>query len=399
MRIKLTLSNLKRHRGYLWDLELTGFGAYVSQSGKVSWLVQRWRGKSVRLSIGRLPSMTLDEAREQARVLIGGFSAGIDIVALRRQKLDEQRQSLEAPTVGEVFAEYYALRNDGSNYWREVGRLFDRHVADSLGKLKLPEVTKHDIRLFIRNFSRSPSRQRWVFTFLRPFFKWTAREDYILFNPMQDLLPPPPANERDRVLSTDEIARVWAASTKMGYPFGDFVKLLLLTGQRRSEVAELPWAELDLSQALWRIPKERTKTKAAHIVYLSEPALVILHNIRRFNRSSYVFSTRKVSLTNPSRDHDVPITGFTKAKAELDRLSGVRDWIFHDLRRTAASGMCEIGIAPHVIDKVLNHSIPSKVRRIYQRFEYLQERKEALETWSQYLADTCIAGKDVRLDV
>jgi integrase len=180
-----------------------------------------------------------------------------------------------------------------------------------------------------------------------------------------------PAKEvaRDRALDDRELAQVILAARKIGGPYGGIVEFLALTGQRREEVAGLPWEELDLAQRIWTIPKARTKNAKAHIVHLSRQALTVLK--RAGQRGPLVFSL----LGTKRFQH------FTHAKRRLDQLSGVTRWRLHDLRRTCVSGMARLGVAPHVADKILNHQSGtiSGVAAVYQRHEFLAERRTALD--------------------
>jgi len=179
---------------------------------------------------------------------------------------------------------------------------------------------------------------------------------------------------RDRVLDDRELAQVILAARKIGGPYGGIVELLALTGQRREEVAGLPWEELDLAQRIWTIPR-RTKNAKAHIVHLSRQALTVLK--RAGQRGPLVFSL----LGTKRFQH------FTHAKRRLDQLSGVTRWRLHDLRRTCVSGMARLGVAPHVADKILNHQSGtiSGVAAVYQRHEFLAERRTALDLWGAHV--------------
>jgi integrase len=194
---------------------------------------------------------------------------------------------------------------------------------------------------------------------------------------------PLPAKEvvRDRVLDDKELAQVILAARKIGAPYGGIVELLALTGQRREEVAGLPWEELDLAQRIWTIPKARTKNSKAHIVHPSRQALTVLTRADR--RGPLVFSL----LGTKRFQH------FTHAKRRLDQLSRVTGWRLHDLRRTCVSGMARLGVAPHVADKILNHQSGtiSGVAAVYQRHEFLAERRAALDTWAAHI-ECILAG-------
>jgi integrase len=179
------------------------------------------------------------------------------------------------------------------------------------------------------------------------------------------------------VLGDDELARVLLAARRIGYPYGSIVELLALTGQRREEVAQLTWDEVDIAHSTWELPASRTKNGKLHIVYLSHEAIAVLNRTPAVG--DFVFSLSGVK----------PFQSFSAAKRELETLSGVSDWRLHDLRRTCVSGMARLGVAPHVADKILNHQAGtiSGVAAVYQRHEFLAERRDALERWGTHIAD------------
>ena len=179
-------------------------------------------------------------------------------------------------------------------------------------------------------------------------------------------------------MTDDEIRRFWAATEPRAavVAWGGLLRLLLLTAQRRSETAGMRWSEIDLDERIWEIPASRAKNAKRHIVHLSELAMAELERLPR--RGDLVFSANGRTAAS----------GFSRAKRNLDAAMGVDDWVVHDLRRTATSGMARLGIAPHVADKILNHTAGTitGVARVYNRFEYLDERKAALESWSRFVA-------------
>jgi integrase len=190
---------------------------------------------------------------------------------------------------------------------------------------------------------------------------------------------PLPAKEvaRDRVLSDDELAKVILAARQIDDRYGGIVELLALTGQRREEVAKLAWGELDLMQRVWTIPKSRTKNAKPHVVQLSDQSIAVLRRMEK--QGPHVFAAHG---TKPFQD-------FAVAKRKLDELSKVTGRRLHDLRRTCVSGMARLGVAPHVADKILNHQSGtiSGVAAVYQRHEFLRERKGALERWGAHVAE------------
>jgi integrase len=195
--------------------------------------------------------------------------------------------------------------------------------------------------------------------------------------------------ERDRALSDAEIQLFWQGCEAIGWPFGPLFQLLLLTGQRRDELAEARWPEFDLDKALWTLPRERAKNDKAHFVHLSTLAIEILSKLPKIGRKGYLFTTTG----------ETSVSGFGRARERLaaimldelrkaDPEAAIEPFTLHDLRRTAATGMARIGIAHHVLDKILNHVAGkiSGVARIYNQHEYLAEREVALDAWSRHVA-------------
>jgi integrase len=174
-------------------------------------------------------------------------------------------------------------------------------------------------------------------------------------------------------LTDVELANVVQAARVMETPYGSIVEMLALTGQRREEVAGATWDEFDLDRAFWTIPSSRTKNAKSHIVHLTPLAIAILRQILR--KGPWVFT---ITGNKPFRQ-------FSACKRDLDALSGVNGWRLHDLRRTCVSGMARLGVAPHVADKVLNHQAGtiSGVAAVYQRHDFLAERREAMLLWDQ----------------
>jgi integrase len=188
--------------------------------------------------------------------------------------------------------------------------------------------------------------------------------------------PPAVEKARERCLSDDELGAVWRASLSLG-EYGAIVRLLILTGQRRSEIAEMTWSEIDLAAKVWTLPAARAKNGRMHSVPLSDAALAILENFSA-GAGLNVFA---------------PVS-FSREKAQLDAASTIRadstlpPWCIHDLRRTCASGMAALGVPPHVVEAVLNHKsgVIRGVASVYNRYSYAAEKRSALELWAAHVA-------------
>jgi integrase len=221
---------------------------------------------------------------------------------------------------------------------------------------------------------------------IKTFLRWCVGRAVLDQSPAEGVPSPTKEIARDRVLSDDELATVILAARRVDDDYGGIVELLALTGQRREEVAKLAWEELDLTQRVWTIPKVRTKNAKPHVVQLSDQSIAVLRRMEK--RGPYVFAVRG---TKPFQD-------FAVAKRKLDELSKVTGWRLHDLRRTCVSGMARLGIAPHVADKILNHQSGTitGVAAVYQRHEFLRERRDALELWGAHVANIVKGALDER---
>lgn len=378
---------------FLWDSEVQGFGVRVSPSGACSYVAQKWvggrGGKSQRITLGHYPATNIDTARRQAATATGVVFDGGDLVGERKKRRWATREALNTglkPTL-----ELFLKRKGGSGnrYWRETERLLLTRFMPAIGENRpVASISKQEIRSIVEaKEEQHPGAARNLFASLRPFFKWCVERDLIPVSPMDKLTSPPTGAARDRILSEDEIKVFWRAAELMGYPFGPFYQLLLLTAQRREEVGAMRHAEIDLVRGEWVIPKTRTKNGKEHLVHLSPQAIALLQSCPR--QGEFVFTTNGTT----------HISGYSKAKDRLDHLCALlsagssqefsrpvfaTEWRVHDLRRTAASGMAELGFQPHIVERVLNHISGAQggLVGVYQRFEYAEERKRALEAWS-----------------
>ena len=247
----------------------------------------------------------------------------------------------------------------------------------SWGTRSVHEIGKRQIIELVTEVAArgTPSAANKLLKVVKAFLGWCVGRAILDISPANGLAAPARERARDRVLEDGELARILKAARQMDGPYGGIVALLALTGQRREEVAQLTWDEVDLASQTWTLPASRTKNGKPHIVHLSKQATAELIGTPRLGK--FVFS---LSGTKPFRS-------FSAAKHQLDKLSEVTGWRLHDLRRTCVSGMARLGVAPHVADKVLNHQAGtiSGVAAVYQRHEFLAERKDALERWGAHV--------------
>jgi integrase len=223
----------------------------------------------------------------------------------------------------------------------------------------------------------TPFRANRALAAIKKLFAWSIDRGTIEINPIASLKPPTKERPRDRVLTSEELIACWRAAEAENYPFGPCIKMLVLTGQRRSEVSGMRWSEIDFDRAEWTLPAERTKNATKHVVPLVPFAIDIVRGVPRFLGSDLVFTTTGRS----------SISGFGRLKARLDDEIGALDWRLHDIRRTVATQMAMLGVAPHIIEAVLNHKtgIVSGVSAVYNRHAYSDEKRDALQRWSNYV--------------
>ncbi len=221
-----------------------------------------------------------------------------------------------------------------------------------------------------------PYRQLGCSHYVHRLFKWAVGRGIIDANPASDLPKPGSETKRSRVLSDDELAAVWAAAEKMGWPFGYAIRLLILTGARREEITALKWSEI--TGDIIALGSARTKNAEPHTIPLSLPATSLLQRVPCIAGSSLVFTTNGNS----------SVSGWSRAKHNLDELSKVKDWRIHDLRRTVATGLQKLGVNLQTIEAVLGHTSGSRsgVVGVYQRHSFDAEKRAALDAWGAHVA-------------
>jgi integrase len=385
---------------YLWDAEVKGFGIKITPADRKVFVFQYRMGgrgsKTERYTIGAYRSpYTVDNARGEAVRLLAEVKAGRNPAEPRRTKRrSEPNQAWLFGELATEFIERHAKPN--TRDWRKTKYLLKHDVLPFWSTRPAREITRQDIIELIDRVADRGARvhANRVLAAVRVLFNWALSRGVIEASPAAGVKAPGAETVRERVLSEDELCEVWRAADATPYPFGPFFKLLILTAQRRDEVAGMRWPEIDETRALWVIPGERAKNGRAHEVPLSGPAIDILRAIPRLDGSDLVFTT----------NGQTAINGFSKAKARLDRASGVgladRDkWRVHDIRRSVTTFMAQMGIAPHVVDKLLNHVSGSirGVAAVYNRHAYTDERRRALDAWAQRLA--AIADDEPRTNV
>jgi integrase len=393
---------------FLWDEDLSGFGLRVTSNGAKSYVYQyRMGGREAakkRVTIGKHGSpWTPDSARAEAKRLALLVGQGTDPMLADKVRRRET-VTLAFASYAQRFTDEY-LKTNWPRGWSLADGILRREAVPAFAGLSLPQITRGHVSEFLDGLADRPAVRRNAFAALRRLFRWAVSRGDIPASPITDMDAPTAPSARDRVLSDDELTAVWRASCDLDYPFGPMFRLLVATGQRREEVAALSWTELDQTSATWTLPAKRAKNRQAHIVPLSPIAIAVLDELAlllgsvedgapKWPRKGLVLSTTGKTA----------VSGFSKAKARLDRtmkdaekkraeVAGdepepIDPWRLHDLRRTVATGLQRLGVRFEVTEAVLNHVSGAKsgVAGVYQRHDWKDEKRVALEAWGRHLS-------------
>lgn len=401
---------------------LPGLYLIVQPSGKKSWAVRyRAAGAPKKLTLGPYPAIELGAARELAREAMLKAQRGADPAAEKKDARLAAKAGMGDDafvTVARSFIRRYAIPKNKS--WLEAARtiglrpdpekpkdamkpetflVIKGSPADKWSKKRIGDVTRRDIvALLDATVDRgTPIAANRTLAHLRRLFGWATERDLIPANPASGAKAPSPETRRDRTLSSAEIKAVWKASDCLGPPFGPMVRVLILTGQRRDEVAGMTEKELDRQNLLWTIPAERAKNGKEHQLPIPSAVLDALAEAKP------VEGLRKLIFTTTGEN---PVSGFDRAKKRLDAEMvkvlqkqaveagldpaevAVQPWTFHDLRRSMSTIMHDdLDIAPHVVEAVLNHVSGHRagVAGTYNRAKYLRQMREALTAWAGFI--------------
>jgi integrase len=355
----------------VFDDQQRGLGVRVTAGGSKTYLAQySFHGLKRRIPLGSCSAVSLAKARDAVRAIMGDVAKGIDPAAERKKAKVHGALTLKA-----LLSDWQALHLSGkrpryaAEAVRAVRNAFSRYLDLPAADLDRATAVK-TLDAMARKGSAAMAARTAAYG--KAAYGWATRRGSLSSNPFLNL---PVASDirRERVLSDDELGAVWRAAAGAG-AFNGIVRLLMLTGQRREEVAGMTWAELSGDFLAWTIPASRAKNGATHIVPLSPPAKDLLRNLPSFGE--LVFPGLRG-----------PFNGWSKAKAAMDARSGVTNWRLHDLRRTAATGLQRLGVRLEVTEQVLNHVSGSRagIVGVYQRHDFASEKRAALEAWGNHV--------------
>jgi integrase len=380
----------------VFDSECRGLGVRVTPRTRV-FLVQ-WHDpatrRKIREPLGPWGAITIDQARDAARVKLGAVARGIDPRAERlqaRRRAERERSEL-ALSFNALIEEWQTLH---------LAQRRPRYAAEAVRAIRvgLPELLKRPAARIGRAEAVSAldrivkagkaAMAGRTMSYARACFAWAKRRGKVPENPFAELPIPAAVTQRERVLTDGEIAAVWAAAGSLGYPWAPFFRLAMLTLQRRDEIAGMRWTEIAPDFRLWTLPGSRMKNGKPHDVHLSEAAAQILREIPRVQGRELVFTTTGAT----------PVSGFARARRSLDaavvrarvdngcKSEQLAEWRLHDLRRTGVSTLARLGFDSIVVDKLLAHQ-PAKllgVAAVYQRHDFARERAAALDAWAAHV--------------
>ena len=393
---------------FIWDEKLSGFGLKVTPSGGKVYVLQYRIARPgfasstapKRYTIGKHGKVTPDQARARAKILSAMITAGTDpkeAEAAQLQLADAEmaakadkvklENELAFSRLADAWLDHYENEKRRRASSVSQAKLVVRnHLKPVLGSTPVPHITRADMQMIIDAIpSHQRAMRRNVFAYSSVLFGWMRRRGHIERNPIEYIDKPEAPASRDRVLNDLELLAIWKASYNLAQPFGPFVRLLILTIQRRGEVAAMNWLELDRKAATWIIPADRAKNGMAHIVHLSKAVISELDALAggiKWPKAGFVLTTTGRS----------PISGISKAKRALDLKVAeemeMPAWRLHDLRRTGATRLQQQGVRFEVTEAVLNHVSGAKsgVAGVYQRHDWKDEKRIALNAYAAGIA-------------
>jgi integrase len=390
-----------------FDDKIPGFGVRITAKGKRVFIFQYRAGPKVRRTVLGTwgAELSAAKARKKAESLRGQVRDARDPVSERRaaaaarakeEAAQKAAKAADAYTVRALIQSWtdHHLAERSDSYRKRVPAELRRVLAKWLDAparqfartdaVQALDATKAGAGPIAANRARAEARACWA---------WAVKRGALELNPWEATPKPSKENARERVLTDAEIGDLWEASASLGDPWGGMFRALLLTGQRRGEIAGMLWDELDLASGLWSMPGERTKNGRPHAVPLVPEVVAIIQAMPRREKAALVFEG--VRKTAPS--------GFGKLKDKLDdkmteaaakRKAKLAPWTIHDIRRTVATGLQRLGVRLEVTEALLNHISGSRsgIVGVYQRHGWEKEKKAALEAWTAHVL-TC-AGLD-----
>lgn len=370
------------------DEAIRGLSLRVSESGLKTWnvvFVRQSDDTKQRVKLGRYPEITLEKARTAALKMMTAIAEGGDPANDKKAN----RAALTIEALGAIYLEKHAKRLKKT--WAQDERILQVEVYPRIGKMKAAQVKRRDLLDIIEAKAEAGhiAQSTQILAVIRKLFNWAVDSDYLQTSPAAGVKPRGKSVSRDRVLSKEEIRLIWNSlpDAKLNGKTKAIIRLLFLTGQRSGEVSGMIRSEIDLNRPTWTIPGGRAKNGNPHVVPLSGVARKIV----------------ELALAEADENPDAPLFTRTGEAIESNAIAKavrlklqVTDtaWTAHDIRRTVATGLAELGIAPHIVEAVLNHvsGFKAGVAGTYNRHLYEPEKRRALDIWAEHL-QAVVSGK------
>ena len=339
-----------------------GLRLRVGSGGRKAWIVRSRAGtKLINKTLGPYPLIRLADARDLARDFL---------ITLAREGDARPNRTFGALT--EHWIEHVAKVRNKS--WRQQKRRLEIYVLPKWRDRELSSIKRAEVRDLIDGIEGVVAPGR-ALAIVRTLFRYAMARDWVDNSPAEAMSNPSRDIPRDRYLDMKEVTAVYKVADLLGYPFTGFIKMMILTGQRRTEVASMKWADIDLDAGTWVIASDDNKSARTHLVPLSPQAVELLKATPQFG--SYVWSS----------DGETHVKGYSKAKRRIDAFllsSGIelKPWRLHDLRRTVATHMVRLGVSELVVGRVLNHALQGVTARTYALHSYDAEKRKALNSWT-----------------
>jgi integrase len=372
-----------------WDDDCPGFGVRLRATGSLTWFIQyRINGRQRRESFGDIRKVSLEDARKIARQRFAKIELGIDPATERTQAVQAQALTLKVVASRYLDARQSRIRQSS---FKLVTRYLDQHWKP-LHNRALDAIKKPDVAARLQEITKAsgPIAARSAQTTLSALYVWAIKEGLCEINPVIGTNNPAEGtSSRDRIFSDSELRVIWNACRDDN--FSRIVKLLLLTGCRRTEIGQLKWSEVDLDAGVMTIPGSRTKNHRTLTLILSKPAIELLRTQPR-NHQDYVFVGARGGI----------IAGAWSAwtrefKARIIKAEGkpLAPWVLHDFRRTMRTNLGKLGVPPHIAERCVNH-IKGGVEAVYDRYRYQPEMGQALALWAEHLL-AIVEGRDSKV--
>ena len=403
--------------GRWYDAKLSGFGLYVSPSGRTRSYFVEYRPKGVGRAGGKKrltfahhggprpdgSSWTADLARDEALRLLGSIKAGGDPLA-ERAAAKARAEADAAESLGAAVRRWLETDQKDNRRRGEVERMLRKDVLPCWGERPLAAIRKRDvIELVECVHARAPVGANRLLGSLQRFFKWAAARDLIEASPAAAVEKPGRESTRGRVLTDGELVEIWRAAERMGAPYGTGIRLLILTAARRGEIFRARRDELEIAGGRLLLPAERSKNDEARSVWLPPLALDMIDELPKFAGSPWLLTAQG---EHPCTNHgynrrrlDALILEARRAEAaetgaDPDRTEPMPGWWVHDLRRTAATGMQRLGVRLEAVEAALGHVAGSRagIVGIYQRHRFDEEARAAILRWGEHVRSLLGSG-------